>query len=193
MIAAPVRPAAGQLVGRFRLKSELGRGAQATVWRAHDERLDRDVAIKLLDPGAGSVAVNQWLHEARAVSRLAHPHIVPLFEADEAQGQPYLVFELVTGRTLAEALRADGAMPARDAVSMMLCVLDALRLAHKHGIVHRDLKPTNILIDADGRARVMDFGIAARLADRATALIVGTPGYMVGPAKSASRPPRDQS
>jgi serine/threonine protein kinase len=183
-----VRPAAGHLVGRFRLKSELGRGAQATVWRAHDERLDRDVAIKLLDPAAGTVAVNQWLHEARAVSRLAHPHIVPLFEADEAGEQPYLVFELVAGRTLAETLRAGGAMPARDAVSMMLGVLDALRLAHKHGIVHRDLKPSNILIDGDGRARVMDFGIAARLADRATALIVGTPGYMSPEAARGDAP-----
>jgi eukaryotic-like serine/threonine-protein kinase len=78
----------------------LGRGAQATVWRAHDERLDREVALKLLLPGAEAISVNQWLHEARAVSRLSHPNIVPVFEADDNDGQPYLVFELVRGRTL---------------------------------------------------------------------------------------------
>jgi serine/threonine protein kinase len=165
-------------VGRFVLREELGRGAQATVWLAHDERLDRDVALKLLNPDADTVAVSQWLHEARAVSRLSHPNIVPVFEADEQGGQPYLVFELVRGRTLADALRRQGAMAQRDAAGMMLGVLDALRTAHDQGIVHRDLKPSNILLDGQGRARVMDFGIAARVADAGDGSIVGTPGYM---------------
>src|SRR5580765_7573497 len=107
-----IKPRAGARIGRFALIDVLGRGAQATVWRASDERLDREVALKLLSPGAQVVAVNQWLHEARAVSRLSHPHIVPVFEADEADGQPYLVFELVRGQTLAHALRGSGAMPA---------------------------------------------------------------------------------
>jgi len=137
-------------VGRFELKRELGRGAQATVWLAHDPRLDRDVALKLLDPTADTVAVSQWLHEARAVSRLTHPHIVPVFEADEQPGQPYLVFEYVPGQTLAEALRHRGAMPAREAVALMVGVLDALAAAHAQGIVHRDLKPSNILLGSDG-------------------------------------------
>ena len=182
--AAPVRRA-GQRLGRFRLLAELGRGAQATVWRAHDERLDREVALKLLSTDAGVQPVSQWLHEARAVSRLAHPHIVPVFEADEIDGQPCLVFELVPGRTLADQLRRSGAMPAREAVELILGVVDALRAAHAQGIVHRDLKPSNILLDADGRARVMDFGIAARLAgtgdtgaDGLAGCIVGSPGYL---------------
>ncbi|HEX6721045.1 MAG TPA: serine/threonine-protein kinase, partial [Burkholderiaceae bacterium] len=169
--------AAGVRVGRFVLIDMLGRGAQATVWRAHDERLDREVALKLLLPGAEAISVNQWLHEARAVSRLSHPNIVPVFEADDADGQPYLVFELVRGRTLAEALRAGGAMPPRAAVTLLRGVLEALRAAHAQGIVHRDLKPSNILLDPDGRARVMDFGIAARVSDR-VGYICGTPGYM---------------
>jgi serine/threonine protein kinase len=181
-------PRAGRRIGRFKLTEELGRGAQATVWRAHDERLDRDVALKLLNPDADTLAVSQWLHEARAVSRLAHPHIVPVFEADEHDGQPYLVFELVRGQTLSDALKRKGAMPARDAVAMVLGVLDALRVAHEHGIVHRDLKPSNILIDADGRARVMDFGIAARAADTSDGRIVGTPGYM-SPEAARGLPP----
>ncbi|HYE70497.1 MAG TPA: HDOD domain-containing protein [Aquabacterium sp.] len=171
-------PRQGRRVGRFVLREELGRGAQATVWLAHDERLDRDVALKLLSSEADTLAVTQWLHEARAVSRLSHPNIVPVFEADEHAGQPYLVFELVRGRTLADALRRNGAMAQRDAGALMVGVLDALRVAHEHGIVHRDLKPSNILLDGQGRGRVMDFGIAARVAEAGDGRIVGTPGYM---------------
>jgi eukaryotic-like serine/threonine-protein kinase len=179
--------AAGVRVGRFRLIDTLGRGAQATVWRAHDERLDREVALKLLLPGAEAISVHQWLHEARAVSRLSHPNIVPVFEADDANGQPYLVFELVRGRTLAEALRAGGAMPPRAAVTLLRGVLEALRAAHAQGIVHRDLKPSNILLDPDGRPRVMDFGIAARVSDR-VGHICGTPGYMSPEAAQGTAP-----
>jgi serine/threonine protein kinase len=187
-LAEPHAPQAkGVRVGRFVLIDTLGRGAQATVWRAHDERLDREVALKLLRPGAGAISVNQWLHEARAVSRLSHPNIVPVFEADDADGQPYLVFELVRGRTLAEALRCAGAMPPRAAVTLLRGVLEALRAAHAQGIVHRDLKPSNILLDPDGRARVMDFGIAARVSDR-VGHICGTPGYMSPEAAQGSTP-----
>jgi len=179
-------------IGRFVLHEQLGRGAQATVWRAHDEKLDRDVALKLLDPQADTLAVEQWRHEARAVSRLAHPNIVPVFDADESSGQPHLVFELVRGRTLSEALRQDGAIPAQRAVQLMLGVLDALAAAHAEGIVHRDLKPSNILIDDAGRPRVMDFGIAARISDvtdRSTAgRIVGTPGYLSPEAALGAAP-----
>ena len=180
-------------IGRFVLQRELGRGAQAVVWLAHDTRLEREVALKLVE--ACGDAVGPWLHEARAVSRLAHPHIVPVFEADlaqEAGGRPYLVFEYVKGPTLAAHLRARaGALPPREAVTLMLGVLDALRAAHECGIVHRDLKPSNILIDADGRARVMDFGIAARLSDersQTAGTICGTPGYISPEAARGAAP-----
>ena len=180
--------------------AELGRGAQAVVWRAHDERLDREVAVKLLGAGltASGQALSQWLHEARAVSRLAHAHIVPVFDADEIDGQPLLVFELVPGQTLAQARRGRGPLPPREAVELMLGVIDALRAAHALGIVHRDLKPSNILLDADGRARVMDFGIAVRLsgdlggpADLLARRVVGTPGYL-SPEAAAGLPPSPQ-
>src|SRR5262245_3447531 len=118
---------AGGRVARFELIDVLGRGAQAVVWRANDQRLDREVALKLLSPDAQAISVNQWLHEARAVSRLSHPNIVPVFEADEADGQPYLVFELVRGQTLSEALRRSGAMPERAAATLLRGVLEALR------------------------------------------------------------------
>jgi len=180
---------AADTVGRFELRRELGKGAQATVWLAFDPRLEREVAVKLMHAGANALAVDQWLQEARHVSRLNHPHIVPVFEADVHQQQPYLVFEYVPGRTLTAHLRARGALPAREAVEMMVGVLDALQVAHAAGVVHRDLKPSNILVDGNGRARVMDFGIAARMQDPANQQqVVGTPGYMSPEATHGMKP-----
>ncbi len=195
MLTKPLAPAT---VGRFELRRELGQGAQATVWLGYDPRLEREVAVKLMRPGAETAddkaSVTQWLQEARSVSRLNHPHIVPVFEADVHDGQPYLVFEYVEGKTLSETLRARGApLAPREAVTTMLGVLDALQAAHASGVVHRDLKPSNILIDPAGRARVMDFGIAARIVHRAGAgsgghRIVGTPGYMSPEAARGEAP-----
>ena len=180
--------AAGRRVGRFELLRELGRGAQATVWLGHDERLDREVAIKLLDPAADDLQA--WLHEARAVSRLAHPNIVPVFEADTVGAQPMLVFEFVDGGTLAESRRGKGPMPPREAVSLMVGVLDALATAHAQGIVHRDLKPANVMLHLPtGRARILDFGVA-RFDDGAstrTGMTLGTPSYMA-PEQLAGAP-----
>ena len=179
-------------LGRFRLLKRLGEGAQATVWLAHDPRLDREVAVKVLRPGDDPLAVDEWLHEARAVSRLTHPNIVPVFEADTQAGQSYMVFEYVPGGTLADRMRGKKMMPAREAVSLTLEVLDGLQAAHAAGLVHRDLKPSNILIDAKGHARVMDFGIAARVPKATDAAkpqrIIGTPGYISPEAARAMAP-----
>jgi serine/threonine protein kinase len=181
-LAPPVRR-----VARFELLRELGRGAQAQVWLAYDPRLEREVALKLLDPTADVADVSEWLHEARAVSRLTHPNIVPVFEADADGAAPYLVFEYVEGPTLAEARRGRAVWPAREAAALVLGVLDALAAAHAQGIVHRDLKPSNILLGRDGRARVMDFGIAARTA-QVDGRIVGTPGYISPEAARGDAP-----
>ncbi|MEP7296204.1 MAG: HDOD domain-containing protein, partial [Burkholderiales bacterium] len=178
-------------VGRFELKRELGEGAQATVWLGFDARLEREVAVKLMraDAAADPSAVSQWLQEARSVSRLTHPNIVPVFEADVHGQQPYLVFEYVAGPTLLQQIKTQGAMPAHKAVSMLVGVLDALEAAHAAGVVHRDLKPSNILVDGAGRARVMDFGIAARLHDPGNLdQVVGTPGYMSPEATQGGLP-----
>ena len=179
------------MIGRFELKRELGQGAQATVWLGFDARLEREVAVKLMhaDAATDPEAVHQWLQEARSVSRLTHPNIVPVFEADMHAQQPYLVFEYVPGPTLSQHLKARGALPATDAVAMMVGVLDALHTAHTAGVVHRDLKPSNILVDGGGRARVMDFGIAARLNDPGNLdQVVGTPGYMSPEATKGGLP-----
>ncbi|NDP40131.1 MAG: HDOD domain-containing protein [Rhodoferax sp.] len=181
-------------LGRFELRRILGHGAQSMVWLAFDPRLEREVAIKLMKIGAGSdaSAVAQWLQEARSVSRLTHPNIVPVFEADVQDQQPYLVFEYVPGQTLAARLAQRGALLPAEAVTLMLSVLDALVAAHAAGVVHRDLKPSNILIDSSGRARVMDFGIAARIEEAgasSTAVPMGgTPGYM-SPEAAQNLPP----
>lgn len=180
-------------LGRFRLLQRLGEGAQATVWLAHDPLLDREVAVKLLKPAAEPGSVDEWLHEARVVSRLTHPNIVPVFEADTQGGHSYLVFEYVSGGTLSQRLRAGPRMTAAEAVTLMLGVLDGLTAAHAAGLVHRDLKPSNILLDARGRPRVMDFGIAARVAPGSNqpSRVVGTPGY-ISPEAARGAPAHPQ-
>ncbi len=189
--STPAQPA---LMGRFELRRILGCGAQSIVWLAFDPRLEREVAIKVIKvgPSSDASALAQWLQEARSVSRLTHPNIVPVFEADVQDQQPFLVFEYVPGQTLALRLAKQGAMVPAEAVALMLGVLDALVVAHAAGVVHRDLKPSNILIDSAGRARVMDFGIAARMqafvGTTTTAPASGTPGYM-SPEAAENLPP----
>jgi len=181
-------------LGRFELRSLLGQGAQSTVWLAFDPRMEREVAIKVMRPGSGSdeKAVVAWLQEARSVSRVNHPNIVPVYEADIQGRFPYLVFEYVSGKTLSQIVQQRGALPPREAVSWMLDVLDAVAAAHAAGVVHRDLKPSNVLIDAAGRARVMDFGIAARILDTSkndpSMATGGTVGYLSPEAAGGAAP-----
>ena len=187
-------PAPGATLGRFELRQMLGQGAQSVVWLAFDPRLEREVAIKVMraSQGGDDRALAQWLQEARSVSRLTHPNIVPVFEADVQDQQPYLVFEYVAGRTLADLIRKQGALPAAEAARVMIDVLDALVVAHAAGVVHRDLKPGNILINAAGKAMVMDFGIAERTSGPASAQAgtpgCGTPGYLSPEAAAGITP-----
>lgn len=170
-----------QSIGRFAIRRLLGEGAQSAVFLAWDPHLEREVAIKTLhfsDRAAGQGSL--LLQEARAVASLRHPNIVPVFEAGEAHGDPYLVFEYVDGPTLAQVLNQRGAQPAAQAVESICGVLGAIGEAHRHGVLHRDLKPSNILVDGAGELRVMDFGIATRVADPAAPgdALIGTPAYM---------------
>ncbi len=189
-----VPPGSPATIGRFELRRVLGSGAQATVWLGFDPRLEREVSIKWMNQAAQAAPGYDWRREARTVSRLTHPHIVPVFEADLHEGRPFLVFEYVDGDTLAERLRRDGAMAPRAAVDMMLGVLEGLQAAHAAGVVHRDLKPSNVLVDAEGRARVMDFGIAGliheadSIGNDSDGMIVGTPGYISPEAARGEAP-----
>ncbi|MDL2336657.1 MAG: HDOD domain-containing protein [Pseudomonadota bacterium] len=180
-----------ETLGRFELRRLLGKGAQANVWLGFDAHLEREVAVKIIrrssDVDVGDARL--WLQEARSVSRLTHPNIVPVFEADVHDGQPFLVFEYVPGHTLTEVLRAKGAFTPQAAVATTIEILSALQAAHEAGIVHRDLKPSNVLIDINGRARVMDFGIAVKTNDTSQSnQIVGTPGYLSPEAAAGLSP-----
>jgi eukaryotic-like serine/threonine-protein kinase len=170
-----------ETIGRFQIRRELGRGAQSAVYLAYDPQLQREVAIKTLHFAKSDTARNlALLSEARAVSALKHPSIVPIYDAGEEGGDPFLVFEYVEGPSLAELIRRDGRLAPALAADMMRQVLDAVANAHAHGIIHRDLKPSNILIDASGKPRVMDFGIAIRQGEAAGdgLGLAGTPAYM---------------
>lgn len=168
-------------IGRFEIVRELGRGSQSVVYLAHDPHLQREVAIKTLHFSQPDPQKNQQLlAEARIVSQLRHPNIVPIFEAGEEGGDIYLVFEYVAGSNLGDYLATGGRLSPVKAIAIMLPVLDAIAHAHAAGIIHRDLKPSNILIDQQGLPRVMDFGIAARVeaSGKDGESLMGTPSYM---------------
>ncbi len=178
-------PAVGAvLAGRYRLDSVLGRGGMGVVYRAHDRTLDRDVALKLLaDPGVGTAGRARLLREARAAARLNHPHIVSIHDAGETDGTPFIVLELVEGRSLRE-LTGGAPLPLEVTRRIGLQLCDALAHAHAQGIVHRDLKPENVLvIEEHGEisTKLADLGVA-RLGPgshlTADGVIVGTPLYL---------------
>ncbi|HWA65272.1 MAG TPA: serine/threonine-protein kinase [Mycobacteriales bacterium] len=168
------------LDGRYRLDALLGSGGVAEVYRAFDERLHRDVAIKLF---RADVADELRRHEAemRTLARLDHPSLVTVLDAgeDDATGRPYLVMTLIEGPTLAEELRY-GALPTERVAEIGTALADALSYVHSQGLIHRDVKPANVLISSDGRVHLADFGIA-RLVDASHVTsageVVGTPAY----------------
>ncbi len=170
-------------IGRFEIRGELGRGAQSVVYLAWDPQLQREVAIKTLHFSHPDAARNALLlGEARMAGQFRHPHVVPIFDAGEQDGSPYLVFERVVGRSLAETLQQDGPLSPIRAATLMLQIADVLAEAHALGIIHRDLKPSNILLDArDGAPRVMDFGIASPVSGAGKPegeALRGTPPYL---------------
>jgi serine/threonine protein kinase len=168
---------ASKNIGRFTIISELGKGAQGAVYLAHDPQLDRKVAIKTLRSGASQTEV--LLREARIVSKLQHPNIVPLYDAGESQGRPYLVYSYIEGGTLAKMLK-DGALSLVKSVEIACYLLDALEYAHQQGVMHLDIKPANIMLGLRGQPMLMDFGIARLIKEQSEASqeIVGSPQYM---------------
>jgi len=154
-------PEAGDLVGPYRLVSQLGKGAMGEVWRARDERLDRYVALKVLpaDEAGDLERRARMLREARAAAAIRHPNVVTLFDIVTHHGDDILVMELVEGRTLSETLRKDGPPPLDVALRWIESVTDALVAAHARGILHRDIKAANIMVSPDG-IKVLDFGLA---------------------------------
>lgn len=179
--SAAVKP--GGAIGRFNIVRLLGKGNQSEVYLAYDQHLDRDVAIKTLyfqSARDKAEKMQSLLAEARTVSKLQHPNLVALYDAGEFEGQPYLVFEYIKGPSLAQVLQEAGAISSNRAVEITIQILEALGYAHSQGIVHRDMKPSNVLIDQNGVARVMDFGVAGRIDNQQSksGYLMGTPAYM---------------
>ncbi len=173
-------------LGPYKIHSELGRGAMAVVWRAHDSVLERDVAIKepLLPQGLDALAQTEFgarfVREAKAAARLNHPNIVTIHAADIYDGHPAIVMELIEGQTLGQMLER-GPLDKALAIHVLEQLLSAVGYAHERGIVHRDIKPDNIFVTPDGRVKLADFGIASLASDSTltqAGTIMGTPGYM---------------
>ena len=191
------RAAQRTVAGRYRLLERLGSGGMGTVWRAQDEVLDRDVAVKEVSFPNGvsederEVLRERTRREARAAARLDHPSAVTVYDVAEEDGTPYLVMELVDARTLAEVVRTDGPLTPRETAEVGLAVLGALETAHAEGIVHRDVKPANVLLRPDGRVVLTDFGIATFTGDSSitsTGLLLGSPSY-IAPERARGEQP----
>ena len=166
------------LAGRYRLLELLGQGGMATIYRARDAQLERDVAIKLLRPEFGQDPdfLARFRDEARAAASLNHPNIVGVFDFGQEDSGPYIVMEFVDGQDLGAILRDNGPLAPRQSARVAAEVAKALHAAHVHGIVHRDVKPSNILVARDGRVKVADFGIARALTESSITM----PGTTMG-------------
>ena len=184
---------AGSRLGPYEIRTPIGAGGMGEVYRAHDTKLDRDVAIKILPPAlaADPSALARFEREAKAVAALSHPHILAIHDFGRESATVYAAMELLEGQTLRERL-ADGALPARKAIDIALQIAQGLAAAHEKGIIHRDLKPDNVFVTTTGRVKILDFGLAKAIqaspntsetaaATRETStpgMVVGTVGYM---------------
>jgi serine/threonine protein kinase len=151
----------GADLGPYRIRRLLGRGGMGEVYCAHDPRLGRDIAIKLVPPafGADSDRLRRFEHEARAAGALNHPNIVTIHSVEEANGIRFLTMELVEGKPLSDLIPKDG-MPLDRLLNIGILMADALSAAHGKGIAHRDLKPANVMVGSEGQVKVLDFGLA---------------------------------
>ncbi|MGW1746067.1 serine/threonine-protein kinase [Streptomyces sp. NPDC002092] len=186
------------LAGRYRLGRVLGRGGMGTVWRAEDETLGRTVAVKELrfpsniDEDEKRRLITRTLREAKAIARIRNNSAVTVFDVVEEDDRPWIVMELVEGKSLAEVIREDGLLEPKRAAEVGLAILDVLRSAHREGILHRDVKPSNVLLESDtDRVVLTDFGIAQVEGDpsiTSTGMLVGAPSY-ISPERARGHKP----
>lgn len=180
------------LSGRYRLEAKLGSGGMSTVYLARDTTLDRSVAVKVMhrEMSEQPDQLERFRQEARAVAKLSHPNVVAVIDAGEDGGFPYIVFEYVEGETLKQRIARIGALDPQEALAYAIEIARGLTVAHARKMVHRDIKPQNILIDAEGRAKLTDFGISRQLEQdgmTATGRVLGTTDY-VAPEQAMGHP-----
>ena len=179
------------LSGRYRLEAKLGSGGMSTVYLARDTTLDRPVAVKVMHREMSEQAdqLERFRQEARAVAKLSHPNVVAVIDAGEDGGYPYIVFEYVEGETLKARINRVGALDTQEALAYAIEIARGLTVAHARKMVHRDIKPQNVMIDAEGRAKLTDFGISRQLEQdgmTATGRVLGTTDY-VAPEQAMGR------
>lgn len=177
------------LGGRYALRSVLGTGGMATVWRAADQVLGREVAVKVLSPqfAADPDFLARFEREARHAAALSHSGLVTVFDSGMDGAEPFIVMELVAGRTLRQVLDEQGMLPAGQAVGIAAAVGEALAVAHAAGLVHRDIKPGNIMLAADGQVKLLDLGIARAEGRTRTMAVLGTAAYLA-PEQASGEP-----
>jgi serine/threonine-protein kinase len=182
------------LGGRYALRGVLGTGGMATVWRATDEVLGRDVAVKVLSPqfAADPGFLARFEREARHAAALSHPGLVTVFDSGMDGAEPFIVMELVSGRTLRQVLDERGVLPAGEAVGIAAAACEALAAAHAAGLVHRDIKPGNIMLAADGQVKLLDLGIARAEGGTRTMTVLGTAAYL-SPEQASGTPAGPQA
>jgi len=163
----------GTRIGQYEVIEAIGSGGMGDVYRAHDAKLDRFVALKIVLDSATSRTADRVLHEARAASALSHPHICTVYEVGEFDSRTYLAMEYIDGRPLSSTIPPEGFEPA-DVIKYGVQIADALAHAHEHGVIHRDLKAANVVVTRQGHAKVIDFGIAKRLAASGVGVKTGT-------------------
>lgn len=172
------------LAGRYQLHTLIGEGGMGSVYLAHDTQLDRSVAVKLLAPGLvhDAEVLERFEREARLTAKLDHPHIVPIYDVGQHQGQPFIVMKLLKGESLAERLKKKGGLGAEESFKILSQVADGLDYIHGQGLIHRDIKAGNILVSPEGQATILDFGILREKAGTKgltrAGLVMGTPQYM---------------
>ena len=169
-------------IGKYRIIELVGEGAMGVVYRAHDSVLDRNVAIKVMNESIARQddLRKRFLHEAQAAASLQHPNVVCIYDLGESDGHLYIAMEFIQGVDLERLIELAEPLSLQARLDIIIDVLTGLSFAHKRGIVHRDIKPANIRVAEDGRAKIMDFGVAhlASSSMTSTGSILGTPTYM---------------
>ena len=180
------------LAGRYRLLERIDAGGAGEVWRARDERLGRDVAVKILGKDADEAFRERFADEARRAASVSHPNVVTVFDEGRSDGDSFMVMEYVRGKTLRDVIAERGPLPAHEAARIVAQIAAALDAAHDAGVIHCDVKPANVMLDENGTAKLTDFGIARAARGPREHELIGTARY-IAPERIAGEPPTERS